>query len=192
MTFSENINYQSKFTRISLNEGETIRAKEFEECKFESCSFIKCRFEKIKFISCTFNDCFMSAVALMDCRFLEVKFARCKVIGFDWTKITHIRDLRFEECQINYSDFSYLKIPDIKLTHCEAKEVDFTETDLTNSDLSHTDFEKSRFYRTNLTNVDFRNAKNYYIDVKNNTLKKTRFSYPEAITLLHSLDIIIE
>jgi uncharacterized protein YjbI with pentapeptide repeats len=75
---------------------------------------------------------------------------------------------------------------------CEAKEVDFTEADLTNSDLQNTDFENSRFYNTNLSGADFRGARNFYIDVKNNILKKTRFSFAGAVTLLNSLDIIIE
>jgi len=188
----ENINFQKKYARLSFSEEGIIKSREFEECSFESCSFIKCQFEKVKFISCIFNECILSAVSLNGCHFIEVKFSKCKVIGFDWTKTIHIRDMEFNECQINYSDFSYLKIPGIILAGCEAKEVDFTETDLSNGDFRKTDFEKSRFYNTNLTNADFRGARNFYIDVKNNTLKKTRFSFPEAITLLNGLDIIIE
>jgi uncharacterized protein YjbI with pentapeptide repeats len=121
-----------------------------------------------------------------------VKFTRCKVLGFNWSKTDAIRDLSFSECQLNYSDFSYLKIPGIKLLACEAKEVDFTEADMSNSDLQNTDFQNSRFYNTNLSGADFRGARNFYIDVKNNVLKKARFSFTEAMTLLSSLDIIIE
>lgn len=190
--FDEDINFQKKFSRISLGEADVIRGKEFEECRFESCSFIKCQFEKIKFISCLFNECILSAVSLANCRFLEVKFIKSKVIGFDWNKTVRIADMDFKECQINYSDFSYLKIPGIKIVDCEAKEVDFTESNLSNSDLRNSDFEKSRFFNTDLTGVDFRGAKNYFIDVKNNKLSKTRFSFPEAIMLLNGLDIIIE
>jgi fluoroquinolone resistance protein len=188
----ENINFQKKITRVSLGETDILKGKEFEECRFENCSFIKCKFEKIKFISCTFHDCILSAVSLTDTRFLEVNFTKCKVIGFDWSKVVHIRDLEFNECQLNYSDFSYLKLPGAKMTGCEAKEVDFTEAKLNGGDFRKTDFEKSRFYNTDLTEADFRGATHYFIDVKNNILKKTHFSFPEAITLLNSLDIIIE
>jgi len=74
---------------------------------------------------------------------------------------------------------------------CEAKEVDFTEADLTGSDLQ-TRIRKQPFYNTNLSGADLREARNFFIDIKNNSLKKTRFSFAGAVTLLNSLDIIIE
>jgi fluoroquinolone resistance protein len=46
--------------------------------------------------------------------------------------------------------------------------------------------------KTNLTGANFKGAKNYAINPQANTLKKTRFSYPEVMTLLNALDIIIE
>jgi uncharacterized protein YjbI with pentapeptide repeats len=83
-------------------------------------------------------------------------------------------------------------VPKIKITGCEAKEVDFIETDMTGGDFKNTDFEKSRFFKANLTEADFKGARNYFIDVKNTIIKKTRFSMPEAVELLSSLDIIID
>ena len=128
----------------------------------------------------------------MDSRFIDVTFTKSKVIGFDWTKAQKIQDLVFNNCQINYSNFKLLKLPKVKIMGCEAKEVDFIETDLTGGDFKNTDFEKSRFFKANLTEADFKGARNYFIDVKNTTLKQTRFSLPEAMVLLNSLDIIIE
>jgi hypothetical protein len=43
-----------------------------------------------------------------------------------------------------------------------------------------------------LTKADFRKAFNYGIDFKFNNLKKAKFSLPEAIALLTSLDIILD
>jgi len=134
----------------------------------------------------------MSVIKSSGSRFLEVKFTKCKELGFNWSKTDAVRDLSFNECQLNYSDFSYLKIPGIKILGCEAKEVDFTEADLTGADLQNTDFENSRFYNTNLSAADLRGARNFYIDVKNNVLKKARFSFAGAVTLLDCLDIVIE
>ena len=85
-----------------------------------------------------------------------------------------------------------MKPPRLKIINCEAKEVDFIETDLTGGVFTGTDFEGSRFFKTNLTNADFKGARNYMIDARNNTLKKTKFSLPEALSLLNGLDIIIE
>ena len=41
----------------------------------------------------------------------------------------------------------------------------------------------------NLTEADFTGAKNYAIAPGMNTLKKTKFSLPEAMSLLYNLDI---
>ena len=191
MTFPELSYYQQTFTRVALKD-ENISSKEFEDCRFESCSFSNCVFTGVKFINCTFSGCSLSVMKSPGSRFLETQFTKCKVIGFNWAKTSSVRSLAFTECQLNYSDFSYLKIPGTKMLACEAKEVDFTEADMTESDLQNTDFENSRFYNTNLTGADFRGTRNFYIDVKNNVLKKARFSFEGAVSLLNSLDIIIE
>ncbi len=192
MSFNEGAYcYQEKLSKISLVK-EIIQGKSFEECEFDGCSFIDCRWQKCRFLSCKFNECILSAINPLDSRFIQIKFTNCKVIGFDWTKAQKIDELDFNGCQINYSNFKLLKLPKIKIVKCEAKEADFTETDLSEGDFKNTDFEKSRFFKTNLSNADFRGAKNYSIDVKNNTLTKAKFSVPEAWSLLNSLDIVLD
>lgn len=191
MVFEEKAYYREKFSGLSISQ-EDIREIVFEECEFAGCSFIECKIQKCKFLSCKFKDCVLSAVIPMNSLFTDVQFTRCKAIGIDWTKVQAIRDLGFSECQVNYSSFKLMKVPGIRMVKCEAKEVDFTEADLSNGELGNTDFEKSRFFKTNLSFADLKGATNYYIDVKNNTLKKTKFSLPEALTLLESLDIILE
>jgi fluoroquinolone resistance protein len=191
MTLSAAEYYREPFYNLSLEKG-SIENKVFDECQFNRCSFIEMKFNLCKFRNCSFTECILSAVVPMNARFAQVKFINCKVIGFDWTKTTQSENLEFLACQINYSNFKLMKIPKTKIISCEAKEVDFTEADLTEADLKKTDFEKSRFFKTNLSHADLTAAKNYYIDVKNNTLKRTRFSLPEALALLNSLDIIID
>ncbi|MEN8614155.1 pentapeptide repeat-containing protein [Dehalogenimonas sp. THU2] len=191
MGFPKTAYYRETFTGLSLS-NETITGREFDECEFIRCSFVDCKFESCKFLSCRLVECVISAIKPVNCRFREVKFLKSKVIGFDWTKAIVIEDLEFDGCQINYSNFRLLKLPGIKIIDCEAKEVDFIETDLTNGVFKKTDLENSQFFKTNLTGADFSSARNYSIDVRNNILKKTRFSMPEALALLDGLDIIIE
>jgi fluoroquinolone resistance protein len=191
MNFAEDTYYQGKFSKLSF-EKETIKSKYFEECEFDSCLFVDCQFENCKFISCKFNECILSAIIPFNSQFIDVTFTKSRAIGFDWTKAQKIQGLVFDGCQINYSNFKLLKIPKIKIVNSEAKEVDFIETDLSNGDFKNTDFEKSRFFKTDLSEANFKGARNYFIDVKNNTLKKTHFSLPEALNLLDGLDIIID
>jgi fluoroquinolone resistance protein len=191
MSFAMDSYYREKFARESLAEAR-LDSIVFEECEFDGCSFINCKLAKCKFLNCRFKDCVLSAINPMESHFVEVKFSDSKVIGCDWTRTHRIEDLEFSGCQINYSNFKLLKVPGLKLINCEAKEVDFIETDLSRGIFKNTDFENSRFSKTNLTLADFRGARNYNIDVKNNILKKTRFSLPEVLSLLNGLDIILE
>jgi fluoroquinolone resistance protein len=191
MSFELDAYYQEKFVKLSLTE-DKLDSIRFEECEFEGCSFLNSKLYKCKFLNCRFKDCVLSAINPLESHFVEVHFADSKVIGCDWTKAHRIEDLDFSACQINYSNFKLLKLPGFKLVNCEAKEVDFIETDLSRGVFKNTDFENSRFFKTNLSMADFRGAKNYSIDVKNNTLKKTHFSLPEVLSLLNSLDIILD
>lgn len=191
MIFTDKSYYNEKFTRLSFS-SETIETKVFEECEFNCCTFINCKFEKCKFLNCKFNECILSAIDPSNSRFIEVNFSGSKVIGFDWTKSAKVDGLEFVDCQINYSNFKLLKLPEIRIVNCEAREVDFIETDMSNGNFKNTDFDKSRFFKTDLSDADFSGARNYFIDVRNNILKKTRFSLPEALVLLNSLDIILE
>lgn len=191
MGFTKSAYYQEKFSKVSLT-NEELKEIEFEECKFNDCSFVDCKFEKCKFISCKFSGCMISAINPTDSRFVEVAFLNSKVIGLDWTKAQHIQEVSFDSCQINYSNFRLLKLPKLKAVSCEAKEVDFSETDLSEGVFTDTDFERSIFSKTNLTKANFKGAKNYFIDARYNTIKKARFSLPEALTLLSSLDVVID
>jgi fluoroquinolone resistance protein len=188
---SEETYYQQTFSKLILT-GETIGVKTFEECVFDDCRFIDGVFDNTRFLNCRFNGCVISAVKLTGCRLIEPVFSNGKVIGIDWTRVVLLKEPKFYGCQLNYSNFRMLKIPKTKMINCEAKEIEFAETDFTGAVFTGSDFEKSRFFKTNLTGVDFRGAKNYSIDITNNTIKKAKFSYPEVVSLLNYLDIIIE
>jgi fluoroquinolone resistance protein len=191
MSFNEEYYYKQTFAGISLI-NEAVRAKNFEECVFEDCHFLNCSFEKSRFLNCQFHGCVISAANLLSCRFVQPVFRKCKVMGIDWTKTILLREPEFYDCKIDFSNFRMLKIPKAKMISCEAMEVEFAETDFTDAVFTGTDFEKSRFFKTNLSGADFRSAKNYSIDITNNTIMKAKFSYPEAISLLNNLDITIE
>ena len=191
MPFTKTSYYQEKISKQQLLQ-ETVREIEFEECEFVDCSFVQCKFEKCSFITCTFQSSMLSAIVPTDSRFVDVRFNKCKVIGFDWTKAHHIQDIHFTDCQLNYSNFRMLKLPKMEMSDCEAKELDFTETHLTEANLCGTDFERSIFLKTILTKANFTGAKNYSIDARNNTIRKAKFSLPEALSLLDCFDVVIE
>jgi len=191
MYFIADTYIKETFSKVTVSNENLINTI-FEACHFDHCSFTNCKMDRCKFINCRFDSCILSAVIPINSRFQEPRFFRCKLMGIDWTRTADLSEPDFLECQLNYSNFKLLKLQGIKMVNCEAKEVEFIEADLRKGDFRKTDFDNSRFFKTNLSSADFRGAKKYSIDVKNNVLKKARFSLPEAMLLLNGLDVIID
>lgn len=179
------------FNRLQLT-GEIFSEIEFEKCTFEKCSFVQTAFVKCKFIDCLFQGCMLSAVDMKGCVFLETAFENSKIMGIQWFKVEKVRAPRFEKCDMELCGFSHMNLKEIIMKNSVAKECNFMESDCTGGDFEGTDFQKSIFQQTNLTEASFKRAFNYAIDFNANTLKKAKFSLPEAVSLLSGLDIVIE
>ena len=88
-------------------------------------------------------------------------------------------------------NFSDLKMKRTSFLGSKVKECYFNDTFLMEADFRETDLEGSIFHHADLSKADFRDAKNYSINPQSNTLKKARFSIPEALSLLNFFDILI-
>ncbi len=175
-----------------------IQSKNFHECTFKNCQFNETVFQDCVFIACVFEGCDLSLVRLPGTTFSETIFHNSKLVGVNWAEanwdhhgLLKRRFVDFHACTLDYSTFIGLKLEKLTLHECSAKQVIFEDADLTGADCTGTDFAASRFVRTNLTEADFVDAVNYAISAGLNTLHKTKFTLPEAISLLHSLDIIL-
>jgi fluoroquinolone resistance protein len=172
-----------------------VSLKEFSSCTFIKCSFNETIFQDCRFRDCTFKGCDLSLVSLKGCLFTNTRFENSQVIGVNWTETTWatskviFKPVDFFGCVINYSTFMGLNLKKVTISKCIAREVSFEEANLTQANCRFTDFMNSRFMHTNLTGADFTGAKNYAIAAGLNTLKKTKFSLPEAMSLLYNLDI---
>lgn len=189
--FNEEEYFKEEFRDITLDR-EDLSGKTFEECKFVLSRFQDCNMSNCTFINCTFEECLLSATTVVSSRFLDCVFDRSKVIGIDWSRVGDIVNICFKKCELNYSNFRFVKLLKSNITDCKACEVDFTGIDLSNSILCGTDFNRSIFSNSKLSKCDFRNCINYSIDVRVNTVKGAKFSLPEALSLLNMFSIDIE
>lgn len=98
----------------------------------------------------------------------------------------------FEGCRLDHGTFISLDLKGTSFIRAKARHLDFESADLTKANFSDADLEGARFVSCDLTEANFVGAENYQIDAAQNTLHKTRFSLPEAVALLHSLDIVLE
>jgi uncharacterized protein YjbI with pentapeptide repeats len=174
------------------NEGLKLQGREFEDCLFRTCRFPAATWRRLTFLDCHFEGCDLSNVALRGTRLQGCHFLRCKLIGVDWTETSALEMIRFEDCRLDYGNFSYLDLSHAALVDCSAREIHLAGTNLSHGDCSGTSFLGSTFSGTNLSQTDLRGARDYAVDPRANTLNKTRVALPEAVSLLRGLDILLE
>jgi uncharacterized protein YjbI with pentapeptide repeats len=100
--------------------------------------------------------------------------------------------VHFEDCALDYSDFSRFRLKNSVLKACSIREANFERADLSGADCRDSDFTGSTFSDTNLEKADFRGARGYGIDARRNRLKGAKFSLPDALGLLVALEIKVE
>jgi fluoroquinolone resistance protein len=187
------------FQKTILVKGE-ISNTQFMDCTFISCSFNSSAFIDCRFQNCTFNICDLSLANINRSSFSNTVFRKSKTIGLNWSSAfwsnnsAHIlsKPIDFFECTLDYSSFIGLKLGNINIEDCSAIEVDFSEAILTGANFKGSDFRNAIFRNTDLSSANFIGAKNYSISPHGNKINKAKFTMPEAMNLLYSMDISID
>jgi fluoroquinolone resistance protein len=174
-----------------------ISSSTFHECTFLQCTFSETSFRNCRFVYTTFKGCDLSLLQVPGSSFTSTQFQNSKLVGVNWTMAAWPKadlgpPITFKDCALSHSTFIGLSLKGIQIQNSVAKEVDFREADLAGADFSGTDLESSLFGKTDLTEADFRSARNYLMDPSQNKLQGAKFSLPEAIALLHGLEIELE
>jgi uncharacterized protein YjbI with pentapeptide repeats len=188
--------FDQTFNKVHLGPDEIISGK-FTDCVFFQCVFESAILNNCRFSNCLFQECNLNLVKLSGSSFPATRFEKSKLMGVDWTQATWSTSgfysiVHFLECVISHSTFIGLELKRIQITNCIANEVDFRDADLSNADFKGTDLARSFFGNTNLSEADLSQARNYMIDPSNNILKQAKFSMPEAMALLYSMDIVLK
>jgi uncharacterized protein YjbI with pentapeptide repeats len=118
-------------------------------------------------------------------------------MGINWTKASWgkreiaqlVKAADFQGCMMNYSSFLGLNLQGVNFVGCTLLEVDFSEIDLRKADFSDSDLERAIFRNSDIREADFSKARNYTLSPQLNKIKGAKFSLPEAMSLLYSMDI---
>lgn len=193
--FGDQAEFVNEAFKGVTHQGE-VASSEFFECTFSDCSLGEVVFQNCRFYDCVFSNCDLSLAKIEGSSFQDTRFEKSKVIGVDWTlaswsKFLQKSPVHFYECVLDYSTFIGLSLRAIRIVECRARDVDFSEADLSEVDFRGTDLFQSHFRHTKLIKANFEGASNYTIDVNLNEVSKARFSLPEAVALLRSLDIVL-
>ena len=184
--------YNENFNKIDHSVTKIVKG-EYDNCTFTNCNFENIHASNIQFIECEFIDCNFSNAIVKDSAFKDVNFINCKMIGVKFNEVNpFLLQMSFKDCQLNFSSFYQLKIPNTKFTKCNLEEVDFTETNLTNSLFDKCELKRTIFDQTNIEKSDFRTAFGFEINPDNNRLRGARFSRSSIDGLLFKYKIVIE
>ncbi len=126
---------------------------------FEYCTFKSCLFHKTKFEFCTFTEC------------------------------------KFEDCDLSLIGVKGSVFNDVTIINSKAIGIDFSATispfelAIEDSNFSNTDLSGATFSDTKLKSADFSNARNYFVDPKDNDVRAMKVSLPEAGSFLLHLGL---
>jgi uncharacterized protein YjbI with pentapeptide repeats len=194
MTLISQTTYTDQVFKGIILDGQQIDTGEFYDCRFIRCTFSESIFRKCRFVNCVFQGCDLSLLQLPASTFSGTRFEDSKIIGVDWTqadwKSTSLGiPLSFYRSTLNHATFIGLNLKGIEIKDCNAANVDFREANLSQADFTGTDLSESLFVNTDLSAADLSQARNYQIAPEQNTIKQTKFSLPEALSLLYNMDI---
>jgi len=183
------------FKEVRVEHLELV-SSEFYDCVFFHSSFAESVIRHCRFVNCVFRECDLSLIKVPESSFASTLLENSKVMGVNWTeahwpKAGLDNPVSFSKCAISHSTFIGLRLGGIQIIDCVVIDVDFREADLSRADFAGSDLSQSIFGNTNLSQADLSRARNYRIDPGQNILKQARFSLPEAMSLLHSMDIVL-
>jgi len=178
-------------------EDESFEDIEFVECNFTGCQFLNVKLKNCKFKNCRFNNCVIGNIGLLYCEATNLEFVNSVLIGIIWNDLKNKRIettifRSMKACTIKYNYFTNLKLIKYDFSGSQFDESYFEECKLTQAKFNSVNLHGTKFIKCDLSGADFRDALEYVIDITDNKMKKAKFSFPEVINLLSSLDIIID
>ncbi len=191
MAFLDDESYERRtFDQIHLD--DDLEGVSFYKCVFRSCSFQSRRLVECAFDDCEFVQCNLSLLQNVRSVLTGVTFTDCKLLGVDWSNPGGFFSASYEGCIMENNAFTDMNLKRFRFASCILTSSSFYNCRLQHAVFDDCDLSETQFYRTDLSHADFRTSRNYFMNVETNKLNKTRYSLPEAVSLLANLDIVVE
>lgn len=192
----QEIYFEEKIIRNKKIQSFTAEQYKFVDCEFKNCFFEECKIIGCIFVNCKFENC---TVISLDSKYSELKnavFIKCNLIGVHWNtllpsgKYAHPMD-KLENCFLKYNTFLEMNFIKFSFSGNTIQESMFEECNLSESNFHNCRLEGTQIFKCDIRRADFTEAKGYAIDIKSNKLKQAKFSFPDVVSLLETLEIKI-
>jgi len=114
------------------------------------------------------------------------------MLGVSWGGAGGFLSASYDGCLLNNNVFADMNLTRFKFSSCFLVEASFSNTKMRYSVFDDCDLSQCQFHQADLSFADFTTSRNYYMNATTNTLRKTLFSLPEAVSLLANLDIVLK
>ena len=189
--------FEGQVIREQKIQSETMEYFKFIDCDFENCSFEDCKIINCTFENCKFYNCNIVSLSAQYSEIKNAEFKKCNLIGIHWGGLLpsgkYARALeKIENCYLKYNTFSDMNLKKFDFSGNIIQDSLFDECDLKESNFKSCRLEGRQIHNSDIRKADFRDSRGYIIDIPSNKLKQAKFSYPEVVSLLDSLDIEID
>lgn len=176
---------------------DKLSGVEFIDCKFENCTFENSTINSCTFTDCIFIGCHISNLTAAHTTVNNAEFRNCCLTGINWKEWTfsgsYIGPIRrLQDCRLKYNIFEEHNFAKFDFSTNTITASMFAACNLSGSQFVNCPLERTEFFRCNLAKADFRHATGYAVDLSSNQLEGAKFSFPEVVNLLNSLNIVIE
>ena len=139
----------------------------------------------------------MRGVELSNCEIRDARFEDCSLVGMVWSPRSvnasfGVSITSMHSCMLRYSQFRDISLQGTEFDDSVLAGSTFSDCNISGGSFRGCDLEDAEFLRCNLAGADFREASGYVVDLESCQVKKARFSFPEVVGLLRTLDIVID
>lgn len=181
-----------EFTIENISTISEYSSSEFISCRFVGVDLSSLSFDNSTLVECVFEKSNLSNATFKNSTLRDLTFKNCKLTGVNFSSVNSLFELKFYDCLLNLSSFHSCKSPNIVFSCCDLREADFNEAQMNGAIFCDSILEGASLNNGSFEKSDFRGAKNYFIDPKFTRIRKSKFSLPEALTLLTSLEVEVE
>lgn len=164
---------------------------ELYRCAFRGVKWPELRLERTKLERCTFEDCDLTRTIFAGVSLRGVAFRRCKMLGFDFTKLADDPEVTFEHCILRYANVSAVSLRGSKIESCELQEARFFEANLIDVDFAGSDLAGATLDRCDVAGADFTHAAHVFLDPRVNSAKGCQVPLETAVMMAQALGISV-
>lgn len=202
MENKRNVLYKNKYYEAAIFREENIKEAalhccDFTDCEFVNCTFEDCRINECKFTDCKFQNCTIISLKSKDSELRRAEFFKCNLIGIHWNELLPTAKIsepiyRLQDCHLKYNSFFKISLKKFDFSENTIQESVFEECSLMDASFKNCRLEGTQISGCDIRNADFRDSIGYEIEIVSNKMKGARFSFPEVVNLLNSLEIKID